>query len=72
MMAYTGRLRRKVHERVGISLVEVCKRVQKSVTWVCERAQKGIQINFMALESRENVLFFEIDSFFKRQCIFSS
>ena len=26
---------------VGISLVEVYKRVEKSVIWVCERAQNG-------------------------------
>ena len=31
----------QVYERVGISLVEVFKRVVKSVIWVCERAQKG-------------------------------
>ena len=29
------------YERVGISLVEVYKRVEKSVIWVSERAQKG-------------------------------
>ena len=34
---------------VGISLVEVYKRVGKSVIWVCERAQKGQQMNFTAL-----------------------
>ena len=33
--------RPQVYERVGISLVEVYKRVVKSVIWVCERAQKG-------------------------------
>ena len=33
--------RLQVHERVGISLVEVYKRIGKSVIWVCERAQKG-------------------------------
>ena len=34
--------RLQVYERVGISLVEVYKRVgKKSVIWVCERAQKG-------------------------------
>ena len=49
MMAYTGRLRPKgipffrlqVYERVGISLVVVCKGVGKSVIWVCKRAQEG-------------------------------
>ena len=34
-------VRFQVHERVGISLVEVYKRVAKSVIWVCKRAQKG-------------------------------
>ena len=34
-------LRPPVYERVGISLVEVYKKVGKSVIWVCERAQKG-------------------------------
>ena len=33
--------RPQVYERIGILLVEVCKRVGKSVAWVCERAQKG-------------------------------
>ena len=37
LIAYKGRLRPKgVCERVGISLVEVYKRVGKSVIWVCE------------------------------------
>jgi len=30
-----------LHERVGISPLEVYKRVGKSVIWVCKRAQKG-------------------------------
>ena len=33
--------RLQVYERVGISQVEVSKRVVKSVVWVCKRAQKG-------------------------------
>ena len=49
MMAYTGRLHPKgvsffmiqVYERVGISLVELYRRVESTVIWVCERAQKG-------------------------------
>ena len=32
--------RLQVYERVGISLVEVYKRIGKSV-WVCERAKEG-------------------------------
>ena len=34
-------LRLQVYQRVGISLIEVHKKVGKSVIWVCERAQKG-------------------------------
>ena len=64
-MAYTERLRPKrvsffrlqVYERVGISLVELYKRVDKSTIWVCTRAHKGLKMNFMALKSRENVIF---------------
>ena len=37
------------HERVGISLVEVYKRVGKSVIWVCERDKRAEQMNFMDL-----------------------
>ena len=33
--------RPQVYERVGISLLEVYKKVGKSVIWVCDRAQKG-------------------------------
>ena len=33
--------RLRVYDRVGISLVEIYKRVGKFVIWVCERAQKG-------------------------------
>ena len=33
--------RLQVYERVGISLVVVCKGVGKSVIWVCKRAQEG-------------------------------
>ena len=35
-----------VYERVGISLVDVCKRVGKSVIWVCERTPKGVTDEF--------------------------
>ena len=49
IMAYKGRLRLQVYERVGISIVEVYKRVGKSFIWVCERAQRAEQMNFMAL-----------------------
>ena len=37
----------QVYRRVGISLVEVYKRVVKSVIWVCERAQKGKQCSVL-------------------------
>ena len=47
-MDYTGRIRPKGisfagfrYIRVGISLVEVYKRVGKSVIWVRERAEKN-------------------------------
>ena len=49
--------RLQVYERGGISLGAVYKRLGKSVIWVCERAQRAEQMNFMALKSRENVLF---------------
>ena len=49
--------RLQVYERGGISLGEVYKRLGKSVIWVCERTQRAEQMNFMALKSRDNVLF---------------
>ena len=49
--------RLQVYERGGISLSEVYKRLGKSVIWVCERTQRAEQMNFMALKSRDNVLF---------------
>ena len=66
IMAYMGRFppergtffSLQVYARVGILLVEVYERVEKFVIWVCERAQRAEQMNFMALLSRENVLFF--------------
>ena len=36
--------RLQVYEWVGISLVEVYKRVRKSVTWVSDRAQKSYKV----------------------------
>ena len=33
--------RLQVYERVGISLVDVYKKVRKSVIWACERAQRA-------------------------------
>ena len=44
--AYTGRLRPK---GVGILLVEVYERVGKSVIWVCKRAQRPEQLNSLVL-----------------------
>ena len=61
----------QVRERVGKSLVGVYEKVGESVISVCKRAQKGYQMNFMAFKSRENVLFFEIDAYLK-DCIYSS
>ena len=57
LKSYTGKLclkgvpffRLQAYERVGISLVEVFKRVGKSVIWVCEMAQRAEQMNFMTL-----------------------
>ena len=59
--------RLQVFERVGVLLVEVYEREGKSVIWICERVgakrggggrnQRAEQINFMALYSRENILF---------------
>ena len=63
--------RLQVHERVGILLVVVYERVGKSVIWVRERAQRAEQVNFMALQSRENVPFLRL-ILIKLQCIYSS
>ena len=38
---WKGNLFHASYERVEISPVEVCKRVQQSVIWVCEKVQKG-------------------------------
>ena len=46
-----------MHERVGISLVEVYKRVEKYVIWTSKRGTKGLTDEFVALKSRENVPF---------------
>ena len=48
--------RLQLYKRVGILLVEVYERVGKSVIWVCKRAQRAEQKNFMALTSRVNVV----------------
>ena len=63
IMAHMGRLRPKgvpFSERAGILLIEVYERVGKSVIWVSERAQRAEQMNFMALQSRENLLFLQL------------
>ena len=49
--------RLQVYEKVGISPVEVYERVGKSVIRVSEMPLRAEQMNFMALYSRENVLF---------------
>ena len=65
-MAYTGTLLPKgvsfsgvryIYKRVGISLVEVYKRVGTHVIWASKRGTKGLTDEFMALKSRENVPF---------------
>ena len=40
--------RLQVYQRMGISLLEVDKRVGKSVIWVFKRAQRAEQMNFTA------------------------
>ena len=35
-----------VYERVGISLVELCRRVGKSVIWVLRKGPKGLTDGF--------------------------
>ena len=37
--------------------------VGKSAIWVCKRAEKGLQLTALWLLSRENILFFVIDSY---------
>ena len=54
MMAYAGRLRT---ERGIFFKFQVYERVGKSAICYCERAQRAEQMNFIALKSRENVLF---------------
>ena len=49
--------RLQMHERVGISLVEVYKRVEKYVIWTSKRGTKRLTDEFVALKSRENVPF---------------
>ena len=62
--------RLQVYERVGNSLVEVYKRVGKSVVWVCKRAQ-GLTDEFYGFTKSRKRSMFEIDSYLKRQCIYS-
>ena len=52
--------RRQIHKRVGISLVEVYKRVGTHVIWASKRGTKGLTDEFMALKSRENVPFLSL------------
>ena len=40
--------------------LQVYERVGKSVIWVCEKVQKGLQMNFTASQSQENVLFLQL------------
>ena len=46
----------KVYKTVGISLVEVYERVGKSVISVCKSGQKGYRMYFMAVKKSKNVL----------------
>ena len=62
----------KVYKTVGISLVEVYERVGKSVISVCKSGQKGYQMYFMAVKKSQKRSGFVIYSYFWRQCINSS
>ena len=77
-MTYTGSLhlkwgtffRLQIYESVGISLVDVYKRVGKCVTSFCKKAQRGSKKHFMALKKLAKC-FGSFDLFIsKRQCIF--
>ena len=78
IMTYTGSLhlkwgtffRLQIYESVGISLVDVYKRVGKCVMSVCKKAQRGSKKHFMALKKLAKC-FGSFDLFIrKRQCIF--
>ena len=63
--------RLQVYERVGISLVKVCKRGGKSVIWVYERAQRVNRWILWLYKVKK--MFYFCDWFlFKRQYIYSS
>ena len=49
-LAYTERLCRNEYESAGISPVEVYERVGISVISVCKKAQKGQQVHFVAVK----------------------
>jgi len=57
--------RLQVYERIGISLVEVYKRVVKSFFWVCKKGPNNRRILWLQKGS-----IFVIDSYL-RQCIYS-
>ena len=56
--------RLQVYERVGISLVGACERVEKSVLWVCER-NKGLTDEFYSFIKSKKRSIFVIDSYLK-------
>ena len=55
----------QVYKSVGIALVEKYERVGKSVISVCKRAQKGYQMHFISVKkSRKRSGFVQIYSHF--------
>ena len=58
-------LRPQVYKRVRISPVEVYNRVGKSVILVCKKTQKGSWIHFMSVKKLRNHSGFVIYSYFK-------
>ena len=63
--------RLQVYEGVGILLVEVYERVGKSVVWVCKRAEKGLQLTALWILGRENLLFFVIADSYLNDSVFT-
>ena len=64
-LAYTERLCRKEYESAGISPVEVYERVGISVISVCKEAQKGQQVHFVAVKKSKKRSGVVVNSYFK-------
>ena len=63
--------RRLLHERVGISLIEVYERVGKFVVTVGKKDRKGYQMHFMAVKKLRKCSGFVIYPYII-QCIYRS